>query len=63
MMMQVMPRRRIDRMTWASVTASSALVASSMMRIVGSCTRARAISRRWRWPPEKSRPPSSSLCS
>src|SRR4029079_10849397 len=35
----------------ASVRASSALVASSRMRTVGSRSSARAIARRWRWPP------------
>ena len=42
-----------------SVSGSSALVASSSTSSVGLATSARAISRRWRWPPLKLRPPSS----
>ena len=47
----------VDRSSRSS--ASSALVASSSTRMVGLATSARAISRRWRWPPLKLRPPSS----
>ncbi len=41
--------------------SSSALVASWSITIVGSCANTLAISSLWRWPPDKSRPPSVSL--
>ena len=47
----------------ASVTGSSALVASSRIRIGGFFSSARAMARRWRSPPESSRPRSPSGAS
>ena len=49
------------RITFASVSASSALVASSRIRIGGFFRSARAIDRRWRSPPESERPRSPTL--
>ena len=49
--------------TFISVVASSALVASSRIRIGGFFTNARAIERRWRSPPESIRPRSPTLAS
>jgi acetyl-CoA acetyltransferase len=49
--------------TRASVSASRALVASSRIKIGGSLSNARAIERRWRSPPENSRPRSPALVS
>ncbi|MGY3406340.1 hypothetical protein ACVWZV_002453 [Bradyrhizobium sp. GM5.1] len=49
--------------TLASVTASSALVASSRIRIGGSFSSARAIDSRWRSPPDSIRPRSPALVS
>ena len=46
-----------------SVAASSALVASSRIRIGGSFSSARAIDRRWRSPPDSERPRSPTLAS
>ncbi len=43
------------RWTSRSFSASRALVASSSSRIGASRTRARAMARRWRWPPERRR--------
>ena len=43
------------------VTLSSALVASSNMRIFGLGAMARAIMRRWRCPPESPAPPSPTM--
>src|SRR5713101_1662936 len=40
-------------LTMASLSASSALVASSSIRMRGSPISARAIASRWRWPPDK----------
>ena len=37
----------------SSLSASSALVASSRMRTRGSVISARAIASRWRWPPDR----------
>ena len=45
-------------LTIASLSGSSALVASSRIRIRGSTMRARAIARRWRWPPDRLGDPS-----
>ncbi len=42
----------------SSVRASTAEVASSSTSTRGSVSRARASARRWRWPPERLRPPS-----
>ncbi len=56
MIRQVQPRRRRLSSTILSVLGSSALVASSRIRRLGSRTRALAICSRWRWPPEKFRP-------
>ena len=39
-----------------SVVASTDEVASSRIRIRGSASSARAIARRWRWPPERVSP-------
>ena len=50
---------RLIKVPTFSVVGSSALVASSRIRNDGSLTRARAISRRWRCPPEKLTPPSA----
>ena len=61
--MQVTPLSRIDLTTLNSVRASSADVASSMITIVGSCARTRAISSLCLSPPEKSDPFSVSLYS
>ena len=47
--------------TFASVAASSALVASSRIRIGGSFNSARAIDSRWRSPPESMRPRSPTV--
>ncbi len=58
MMIVVQPRRRMLSSIIISVVGSSALVASSITTMVGSPTRARAISRRWHWPPLKLPPPS-----
>ena len=58
-MTQVVPRRRRLRSMRCSVSVSSALVASSSTTMLGSRARARAISRRWRCPPLKFRPPSA----
>jgi hypothetical protein len=44
--------------TWASLSVSSALVASSSSRIGASFRKARAMAMRWRWPPD-SRAPAS----
>jgi len=44
-----------------SVVWSSAEVASSSSRIEGSRTTARAIARRWRWPPETVLPRSPTI--
>jgi len=44
-----------------SDSASSALVASSKIRMRGSAIRARAMAMRWRWPPERLAP-RSSIC-
>ena len=55
MIRQVQPRRRRLSSTIISVLGSSALVASSRIKRLGSRTRARAICSRWRWPPEKFR--------
>src|SRR5262249_10978659 len=54
----VRPFMTSARAAWilVSVRASSALVASSRMRIGGSLSSARAIDRRWRSPPENNRP-------
>ena len=41
----------IASLTRCSLVASSALVASSSARIAGRFSSARAIARRWRWPP------------
>ena len=51
------PRRRRLSSISCSVRGSSALVASSSTSRRGLPTRARAISRRWRWPPLKFAPP------
>ncbi len=55
------PRTLRSRMAWcsaASVLKSSAEAESSMIRICGEPTRARAMVLRWRWPPLSScRPP------
>ena len=40
-------------LTIASLSASSALVASSSIRILGFPISARAIARRYRWPPDR----------
>ena len=48
--------------TLASVAASSALVASSRIRIGGSFSSARAIDSRWRSPPESSAPALADAC-
>ena len=55
MMNVVRPAIRVfsARLTRASVAASSALVASSRIRIGGSFSRARAIASRCRWPPDR----------
>ena len=47
--------------TFISVVASSALVASSRIRIGGFFSSARAIEMRWRSPPESVRPRSPTL--
>jgi len=49
--------------TFISVVASSALVASSRIRMGGFFTNARAIERRWRSPPESIRPRSPTLAA
>ena len=49
--------------TRASVAASSALVASSRISTGGSFSKARAIARRWRWPPESELPRSPTIVS
>jgi hypothetical protein len=41
---------------WRSDSVSSADVASSRIRIGASFSSARAIARRWRWPPDSSTP-------
>ena len=51
------------RPTLASVAASSALVASSRIRIGGSFNSARAIARRCRWPPDRVAPRSPTIVS
>ncbi len=50
-------------LTLASVTASSAEVASSRIRIGGSFNSARAIDSRWRSPPDSMRPRSPAWVS
>ena len=45
--------------TSASDSGSSALVASSRIRMRGSVISARATANRWRWPPERFGEPSS----
>ena len=45
-------------LTIASLSGSSALVASSRIRMRGSTIRARAIASRWRWPPDRLGDPS-----
>ena len=45
-------------LTIASLSGSSALVASSRIRMRGSTISARAMARRWRWPPERLGEPS-----
>ena len=47
----------------ASVVASTEAVASSRIRIRGSTASARAIARRWRWPPESVIPRSPMIVS
>jgi hypothetical protein len=49
--------------TRASVAASSALVASSRISTGGSLSSARAMARRWRWPPESADPRSPTIVS
>jgi hypothetical protein len=44
--------RSSERWMAASVSLSTAEVASSRIRIGGSLRTARAIERRWRWPPD-----------
>ena len=46
-------QRRLDRRLGG---ASTAVVASSRIRMRGSASRARAIATRWRWPPEEGEP-------
>ena len=53
-------RRSIASCTRRSDSVSSALVASSRMRMGGSTSSARAIAMRWRWPPERRAPRSPS---
>ena len=60
------PHTLRSRMAWrsaASVLKSSAEAESSMIRICGEPTRARAMVRRWRWPPLKFLPPASTGAS
>ena len=49
--------------TWNSLTASSALVASSSKRIFGFRTKARAIAILYFWPPERRKPRSPTSVS
>ena len=60
MMISVRPSAMRSRLalTIASLSASSALVASSRIRMRGSVISARAIARRWRWPPDRLGEPS-----
>ena len=46
-----------------SVTASTLAVASSKISTRGSMARARAMVRRWRWPPERLTPRSPTIVS
>ena len=50
---EVRPRIRAARPRWIrrSLSLSRLLVASSRMKISGSASMARAMARRWRWPP------------
>ena len=56
------PRRGVPAMR-ASVWASTALVGSTSTRVSASVSSARVSARRWRWPPEKARPRSSTSLS
>ena len=60
MMISVRPLAMRSRLalTIASLSASSALVASSRIRMRGSLISARAIASRWRWPPDRLGEPS-----
>ena len=49
--------------TWASLSVSSALVASSSSRIGASFRKARAMAMRWRWPPDSRAPASPTRVS
>ena len=42
----------ISRMIWREVLGSSAAVGSSISSSSGSCSSARAMPTRWRWPPD-----------
>ena len=59
--MRVHLRPASESLTWRCVTLSSALVASSNMRMLGLAQTARAMRIRWRCPPEM--PPEPSLTS
>ena len=63
MMTIVRPRAIAARCCWmmASLSGSSELVASSSTSTGGSWISARAIARRWRWPPERFAALSSSI--
>ncbi len=65
MMKVVRPRisTAMARDTRASVAASSALVASSRIRIGGFFSSARAMARRWRCPPDRVAPRSPTIVS
>ena len=62
---ELRPRVTRARERWmaASVSLSTAEVASSKMRMAGSRSRARAKARRWRWPPESFWPRSPTTVS